>query len=72
MTREEFLQKHELTEKDYKNLLRFETARTSSAYNMHEYIEMMKKYNANGGVKLAGWILEGNNYEEFLQVEASR
>ena len=66
MTKKEFMKKHRLTAMDYKNLVRYEDTRKSGVMNMFEYIHLMKKYNANGGSKLADWILTDDNYEEFL------
>jgi hypothetical protein len=66
MTKNEFMKKHRMTAIDYKNLVRYEDTRKSGVMNMNEYIHLMKKYNANGGSKLADWIVKGGNYEEFL------
>lgn len=67
MKKQEFLTKHNLTDIDYRNLIRFEEVRQSGIYNMHEYLSFMSKNNINGGTKLANWIMEDNNYEEFLE-----
>ena len=67
MTKQEFLKKHDLTEQDYKNLIRYEELRQSGVMNMFEYIVLMRNYNVNGGEKLAKWILFDNNYGEFLE-----
>lgn len=66
MTKEKLLEKHELSELDYRNLVRYEQARHSGFVNMFEYMGLMEKHNLNGGKKLAHWIRESNNYEEFL------
>ena len=66
MTKQELMKKHRLSATDYKNLIRYEDTRKSGVMNMFEYIHLMKKYNANGGSKLADWILTDDNYEEFL------
>ena len=66
MTKKEFMKKHRLTAMDYKNLVRYEDTRKSGDMNMNEYLYIMKKYNINGGYKLATWIQSGTNYEEFL------
>ena len=66
MTKNEFMKKHRMTAMDYKNLVRYEDTRKSGVMNMFEYIHLMKKYNANGGKRLADWILTDDNYEEFL------
>ena len=66
MTKQEFLDKHELSELDYRNLIRYKEAIKTGKMNMNEYLYIMKKYNINGGYKLATWIQSGNNYEEFL------
>lgn len=68
MTKQEFLAKHNLTERDYKNLIRYEEVRKNSGINMFEYISLMISFNANGGKKLAQWIMFENNYAEFLEV----
>lgn len=67
MKKQEFLTKHNLTDIDYRNLIRFEEVRQSGIYNMYEYLSFMSKNNINGGTKLANWIMEDNNYEEFLE-----
>ena len=66
MKKAEFMRKHELTEKDYKNLLRYEEVRKSGVMNMYEYLFLMKRCGINGGAKLADLILEGRFYSEFL------
>lgn len=68
MTKQEFMKKHNLTEQDWRNLLRYEQVKQSGTMNMFEYLGIMKKYNANGGTKLAEFIMEGNNYAEFMEV----
>lgn len=66
MTKEQFLQKNELSELDYRNLIRYEVARKTGKMNMNVYLYLMKKYNINGGERLATWIVKEGNYEEFL------
>lgn len=66
MNKEKMLEKHELSELDYRNLVRYEQVRRSGVINMFEYMGLMEKRNLNGGKKLTHWIREGNNYEEFL------
>lgn len=68
MTKEQFLEKHELSELDFRNLKRYEEVRQSGTMNMFEYLTMMKVHNLNGGSKLASWIISGNNYAEFMEV----
>ena len=68
MTKKEFLEKHELSELDYRNLIRYEEARKTGKMNMFEYLEFMKTYNLNGGKKLATWISSSTNYAEFREV----
>ena len=68
MTKKEFMTKHSLNEIDYKNLVRYEETRANGEMSMFEYIYIMKKYNINGGFKLADWIQSGDNYEEFKGV----
>lgn len=67
MTKEQFLQKHELSELDYRNLVRYEEVRKSATMNMFEYLNFMREFNVNGGKKLAQWILTGDNYSDFLK-----
>ena len=67
MTKQEFLAKHNLTEQDYKNLIRYEKVKQSGGMNMYEYISFMRDFNVNGGERLAQWIMFGN-YGEFLEV----
>jgi len=66
MTKQEFLKKHELSELDFRNLKRYEETRKSGDMNMNEYLYIMKKYNINGGERLATWIVKEGNYAEFL------
>ena len=68
MTKEQFLEKHELNEQDYRNLIRYEEARLGGKMNMFEYINFMREFNINGGKKLADWILSYDNYYDFLEV----
>lgn len=63
-----FLNNHNLDERDWNNLVRFEKTRKSGKMNMFEYIAMMRRYNINGGKKLAELIQQDEFYEEFLQV----
>ena len=67
MTKEQFLEKHELNEQDYRNLIRYEEARKGGKMNMFEYINFMQEFNINGGKKLASWILIDGNYLDFLE-----
>lgn len=60
----EFMEKHGFTQADMNNLARYERVRKSGEMNMMEYIVPMKRYNANGGPKLADWIM--SNYEKYL------
>ena len=66
MKREQFLERHELNELDYRNLIRYEEAR-KGGMNMFEYINFMQEFNINGGKRLARWILINNNYLDFLE-----
>lgn len=68
MTKEQFMQKHNLTVGDFKNLQRYEKMRLDGSYNMFEYLGMMRKYNMNGGDKIADWIMTDDNYAVFLSV----
>ena len=68
MTKEQFLEKHNLTERDYNNLIRYEEVRKNSGINMYEYIRLMRNFNVNGGERLAQWIIFKNNYAEFLEM----
>lgn len=65
--KEEFMKKHRITEKDYKNLVRFEYVRKLGVINMFEYLFLMKSHGVNGGAKLAALITEGGFYSEFLK-----
>ena len=67
MTKEQFLEKHELSELDYRNLIRYEQAKKTGKMNMFEYLNFMREFNVNGGKKLARWILTNNNYSDFLE-----
>ena len=68
MTKEQFLEKHELSELDYRNLIRYEEARKTGKMNMFEYLNFMREFNANGGKRLAQWIMAIENFKEFLEV----
>ena len=63
----EFLKKHSFTELDYRNLIRYEEARNDGEMNMFEYLSFMEEFNVNGGIRLARWILTGDNYSDFLE-----
>lgn len=67
MTKEQFLEKHEFNEQDYRNLIRYEEARKGGKMNMIEYLNFMREFNINGGKRLARWILTTNNYFDFLE-----
>lgn len=62
-----FLKKHNLTEADYRNLQRFESVRKSGIYNMYEYFGLMERNNLNGGKKMVYFIMEGDNYKDFIE-----
>jgi len=68
MTKEQFLERHELSELDWRNLIRYEEARKTGKMNMFEYLNIMREFNANGGKRLAQWIMVFENYKEFLEV----
>jgi hypothetical protein len=68
MTKEQFLEKHKLSELDWRNLIRYEEARKTGKMNMFEYLNIMREFNANGGKRLAQWIMVFENYKEFLEV----
>lgn len=68
MKKEQFLEKHELNEQDYRNLIRYEEARKGGKMNMFEYLNFMREFNINGGKRLARWILTNGNYKDFLEV----
>lgn len=68
MTKQEFLKKHDLSERDFADLKRYEAVMVSGKHNMFGYLALMQKHNANGGRKLALWIMHGDNYSEFLEV----
>jgi hypothetical protein len=68
MTKEQFLEKHELSELDWCNLIRYEETRKTGKMNMFEYLNIMREFNANGGKRLAQWIMVFENYKEFLEV----
>jgi hypothetical protein len=68
MKKEQFLEKHELSELDWRNLIRYEEARKTGKMNMFEYINFMQEFNVNGGKRLAQWIMVFENYKEFLEV----
>ena len=68
MTKEQFLEKHKLSELDWRNLIRYEEARKTGKMNMFEYLNIMREFNANGGKRLAQWIMAFENYKEFLEV----
>lgn len=67
MTKEQFLEKYDLSELDWRNLVRYEETRKSGVMNMLEYINLMQDFNVNGGKKLAQWILINDNYLDFLK-----
>ena len=64
--KEAFMSKHNFTEQDIKNLIRYEEVRRSGRYNMDEWLIFMTQTNSNGGKILAIWIR--NNYGEFLNI----
>lgn len=66
--KEKFLKKHDLSERDFADLKRYKQVKDSGEYNVFAYLGLMQKYNANGGKKLALWIMHGDNYSEFLEV----
>jgi hypothetical protein len=68
MTKEQFLEKHELSELDWRNLIRYEETRKTGKMNMFEYLNFMREFNINGGKKLATWLLSYDNYFDFLEV----
>ena len=68
MTKEQFLEKHKLSELDWRNLIRYEETRKIGKMNMFEYLNIMREFNANGGKRLAQWIMVFENYKEFLEV----
>ena len=67
MTKKQFLEKHELNDQDYRNLIRYEEARKTGKMNMFEYLNFMREFNVNGGKRLAQWILTDDNYSDFLE-----
>ena len=71
MTIKEFKEKHNFTDLDMRNLRRYEDVRNSGVMNMLEYLNMMAVLNTNGGEKLAKWILEEGNYEEYKALTSS-
>ncbi len=68
MTKEQFLEKHKLSELDWRNLIRFEVAKKGGKMNMFEYLNLMRTFDINGGKKLADWLLNNDNYYDFLEV----
>lgn len=68
MTINDFMSKHNLTDVDFKNLLRYERVRQGYTYDLKEYESMMITMNSNGGKRLLNWINTDDNYEEFLQL----
>lgn len=66
MTKEQFLEKHELSESDWNNLIRYEKTKIGGKINMFEYLNFMDEYNINGGKRLARWIMVSENYKDFL------
>ena len=68
MTKEQFLEKHKLSELDWRNLIRYDEARKTGKMNMFEYLNIMREFIANGGKRLAQWIMVFENYKEFLEV----
>ena len=72
MKKAEFMAEYNLDEKDWQNLVRYEKTRRSGRMNMYRYLYLMKKYNVNGGEKLADLILSGAFYEKFLAVERNK
>lgn len=67
MTKEQFLEKHKLSELDWRNLIRYEEARKTGIMNMFDYLNLMQEFNINGGKRLARWILTSDNYFDFLE-----
>ena len=61
-----FKEKHNFTDLDMKNLKRYEDTRLGGSMNMFGYLGTMRKHNANGGSRLADWIM--NNYGEYLEL----
>ncbi len=68
MTKEQFLEKHKLSELDWSNLIKYEKAKIGGKINMFEYLNFMREYNINGGKRLAQWIMVFENYKDFLGV----
>lgn len=68
MTKQDFLKKHNFSEADFNNLVRYENTSSKGEVNMFEYITLMIKFNVNGGERLASWIQEYGNYAELQEV----
>ena len=64
--KKEFLDKHNLIEEDWNNLVRFEKYRRSGVANVYEYFGVMIRNNVNGGQKMVDFIQ--SNYDEFEEV----
>lgn len=68
MTKQEFIEKHDFSDLDFRNLVRYERVKELGQMNMFEYLTMMSELDINGGNRLASWICSGTNYNEFLEV----
>ena len=68
MTKEQFLEKHDFNDLDFRNLIRYEEARKTGIMNMFDYLNLMQEFNINGGKRLARWIMVFENYKDFLEV----
>lgn len=66
--KQSFLKKHRLSENDYRQILKFERTRLSGKMNMHEYLTIMYEFSANGGKRIADFVQNEENYNEFLEV----
>ncbi len=65
MTKEQFLEKHELTDQDWIDLKRYENMRKSGKMNMFHYLANMQKHK--NGKRLAKLIMSNGFYKEFLE-----
>lgn len=64
MNKKQFLEKYNLDDLDYRNLVRYEEVRQSGEYNMFLFLYFMERNNSNGGKVMADFIRK--HYDDFL------
>ena len=70
MIKDEFMKKYGLTEKDYRNLVRYEETRKSGVMNMFEYLYLMKRHASM--VAKTNLILKAGFTQNFETVKGAK